>query len=373
MLKLPQHIINALKTNSTSLGDHPAFPPRGGDDFIFNIVLNSFKNICGDTNLSLEQIKELLDKCLTRAKSLERKHISKLEELCGEVVSDFFNIPEDSVIIDMDIVDNISFDDERMEPEKTEGFSFEDIAEMQSLTEEVYKRRMLNALIAGAALYYAQNMSPYLDKLFEINEDLPSLYKKILKYNNILTFFEEENIDPKENTDAGRVDVVVSSSQELPKIKAVGLIFPILVEETIKGILELAISHGLPEATEQASYIIGKSDFKVAELWDIRIGYALWMIILNQVEKSGYDLKEVGLNFFFMELSELSCEDFNSVLKEVFAGTKAGKQALEDICGKIENEKEKDAFNGFISSKKSDNEGHFFSPDELFINDAYIY
>lgn len=82
-------------------------------------------------------------------------------------------------------------------------------------------------------------------------------------------------------TDGGKVDVNLSSSDNIVSIKSQGILMPILLEETIKGILELAISHGLPKNSAKAQYIISKSDFKLAEMWDMRIGLPLWEHILG--------------------------------------------------------------------------------------------
>ena len=43
------------------------------------------------------------------------------------------------------------------------------IEDMNNLTNEIYKRRLLNALIIGAAAYYAENISFYTNELNHIN------------------------------------------------------------------------------------------------------------------------------------------------------------------------------------------------------------
>ena len=175
----------------------------------------------------------------------------------------------------------------------------------------------IKALVAGAAMYYTNNIGTYVRELFEIDSDLPSLYKKAIDYNNVLLFYEKDTFNDKQSTNGGKVDVTVSSNDMRPTIKAEGLLFPILVEEVIKGMLELAISHGLPKNSAKAKYVIGKSDFKLAELWDMRLGYSLWNLIEDEMTECGYDMLEVGLNFFLMELAEMDCETFNASMQEV--------------------------------------------------------
>ena len=99
--------------------------------------------------------------------------------------------------------------------------------------------------------------------------------------------------------------------------------------------LELAISHGLPKNSAKAKYVIGKSDFKLAELWDMRLGYSLWNLIEDEMTECGYDMLEVGLNFFLMELAEMACETFNASMQEVFARTKKGKRVLSETLNHL--------------------------------------
>ena len=373
-IKLPSHILNALKENKTSLGEHPSYPPEEEEKFIVNAVSRTFNNLVEkvDTTDS-EELKERLSKLLAECKKLERNNVQALEKLCSEIVTDFFDIPTDTLSITSNIVDRIDVSEERLVPEPTKDFSFDDIEDMNNLTSEVYKRRILNALVAGASMYYMNIIGDYIREVFEINSDLPSLYKKIIDYNNVLLYIEKDTFDKGKATDGGRVDVVVCSDQTYAKIKAQGLLFPILLEETIKGILELAISHGLPQNIEKAKYVIGKSDFKIAEVWDMRLGYALWCIIEEEADECGYDMEEVGVNYFLMELSEMGCDTFNKTLQEIFARTRKGKELLEDIFEHIMYNKEKDDFDDFIKTRNDStvqiNDDEYFSPEELITDD----
>jgi len=177
-------------------------------------------------------------------------------------------------------------------------------------------------------------------------------------------FFEKDKLKEDNNTlEAGKVDVTMNMPQNMVKIESEGIIFPILLEETIKGILELAIAHGLPENREKAEYVIKKSDFKLAELWDMRLGSVLWEIVANQIE----DLDVVEPNFILMTLAELPSEKFNDCLREIFGKTKRGERILKNIVSKIESEKDKDDFNDFMQHKNNGYqiEDGYFTSEEL--------
>lgn len=372
MLELPRHILKALENNQTSLGEHPSFPPEEEEKFAINAIANKFAELTDGIEIpDIEQLKSELGSLLAKCQKIESKCTSALEQLCTDIVTELFSIPEDTIQLEAKIVNEVNDDNQRLIPEKTTDFSFDSIKDMNYLSGEIYKRRMLNALVTGAAMYYADNISMYIKELFEIDSELPSLYKKIIRYNEILMFFEKEKLGNNGNSvEAGKVDVTMNMPQNMVKIEAQGIIFPILLEETIKGILELAIAHGLPKNREKAEYVIKKSDFKLAELWDMRLGSTLWDIIASQIN----EMDVVEPNFFLMTLSELPYEKFNDCLSEIFGKTKRGERILKNIIAKIMSEKDKDDFNDFIQSKNGEyqiDDGYFTSEELIADSDLH--
>lgn len=370
MMKLPSYIINALSDGKTSLGQHPSFPPEEEEKFTVGLVNNYFEQLTDDIDRTdVDTLKSELSKALTDCKKIEDKHIEDLEKLCADTVNELFNIPDDTLKIEMNIVNDIDARDERLVPEKTVDFTFDDIEDMNRLTDEVYKRRMLNALVAGSAMYFSENISLYVKGLFEIDSDLPSLYKKIFKLNNILLYIEKDSFNKEEMTDGGKVDVNISSPMNIVEIKSQGVLMPILLEETIKGILELAISHGLPKDSAKAQYVISKSDFKLAEMWDMRLGLPLWNLITQTLEEQGLGVDKVGANYLLMEIAKLGVEEFNYTLKEIFKQTRRGKQILSSIASSIIDRKDEDDFNEYMNSKNSETEvigdNEYYDPEEL--------
>ena len=169
MNKLPKHILEALKQNKTSLGQHPSYPPDEEDKFIIGLVAKTFDQLSEKIdNNDYGTLKRELGHILGECKKLESKNREALEELCANIINDLFQIPEDTVEMDIKIVDKIDTSSERLIPEKTTDFSFDDINDMNNLTDEIYKRRLLNALVAGAAMYYTNNIGTYVRELFEI-------------------------------------------------------------------------------------------------------------------------------------------------------------------------------------------------------------
>lgn len=370
MPNLPKQILNALFTNSTSLGDHPAFPPEDEEKFIVKAVSSVFNELANDIvgDFTEKSLKQELGRLVATAIKLEQKYHTQLEKLCVEVISKLLNIPENSITIDCKLVNEVNTDNERLIPEKNTDYKFDSISDINNITDEIYKRRMLNALVTGAAMYYASDVMYYISDVFKINDQLPSLYKRILQYNNILSFIEIPSLD-KEKC-GGKVDVVISSKTESPLIKSEAVLFPILIEETIKGILELAVSHGLPKERSKAEYVIKKADFRLAEVWDMKLGYTLWSIIEKQIAEMGFQTIDIGINFILMEIAEMDCEKFNEVLQEIFASTKRGSEYLYDIIDKINIGREKEEFDEYIKTMNTNNstDDTYFTAEELIMD-----
>ena len=365
MEKLPKHIINSLLKNNTSLGEHPAYPPEDEEKFIVHLLTKHYNELLEEVGTSdVELLKKELSKLLAQCLKCEQNCQDALEKLSGQVVCEVFNIPIDSVDIRTSLTTSIDTSKQRMFPEKTEDYSFDSIKDMNNLTDEIYKRRMLNCLISGAAMHYANDVSLYIQELFKINPELPLLYKKILVINNLLLYLETDKVnDDKTNTtEGGTVDVTLTSPDEMPIIDAKAIIFPILVEETIKGLLELSISQGLPDDKEKAKYVMQKADFKFAEVWDLRLGLPLVERILNQIDE------DVEPTFLFMELSKLNVSDFNEKLQEVFGGTKTGKEFINNLVNDINRKKRLDDFEDYIQVKNS----RFPIDDDIFTGDDIL-
>lgn len=371
-MNAPKNIIDIINSNKTSLGDNPAIPPELNEKFLVFLVNEHYNNIAEQFNhIDIKELSNELSKTITECRRYELQNRQALEQLCMELTNEIFGIPNGTIMIDMKLVDKVDTKQERLVPESTIDYSFDNIEDMNNLTNEIYKRRLLNALIIGAATYYAENISFYTNELNHIDPILPSLYEKILSINSLLLFHTKQYKDG-DRTDGGKVDVYLSNPETPVKIKAEGIMFPILLEETIKGLLELSISHGLPENREKAEYVTSKSDFKLAEIWDQRLGLPLWNRIVNIMENIGEDPLEVGLNFLFMEISKLKPSHFNAVMQEVFANTKAGHSIMKELSNKIHYEKERDEFDDYMLQQANDNQYPLndgdFSSDEL-IND----
>jgi hypothetical protein len=353
------------------LGDHPAFPPEEEDTFVGFIIKNQYNRIMehfDGQDLSIKYISIKLSDLTVECQKIELTNKEALENLCSNIITTIFDIPEDTIDIESKLVDKCDMSKYRMTPEATPDFSFEDIDEMKYLTDEIYKRKMVNSLIAGASMYYSSNIEYYIREIYKINPELIRLYTEITKYNMVMLYNQPDTIKSVERCDSGKVDLYIGNDNERIKIRAEGVIFPVLLEYTVRGILETASQQGLPSNRDKAEYILAKADYRLAENWDLRLGLPLWSILMSDIEKCGGNLDEIGSNFIIMEISRLQPEIFNNYLQNALKQTKKGLSMTKELIDTIQYNKEVDDFDNFVQSKNSKysiNDNAEYSPDEL--------
>ena len=355
-LKLPSYILDALRQHKTSLGDHPSYPPEDEEKFIVKAVSRKFTSIMeelGDHDLS--EVPSMLDKLTGICSRTEETDAGTLEDIARAVICNLFNVPDDTIELVLQLIPGVDVSSHRELPEPTDDFEFGDIEDMASLTDEVYKRRMLNALTYGAAMYYASDISLYGDEVKKINPKLVALYNdyNILAQAELYCKGNERKNELHEGYSDSNVDLYISGDKVAPKIVASGAVFPLLLMEGIKGILELAISHGLPDDLERTQYILKKADFSLADRWDKRIGLPLWELIMKMFKKINVDMSVIEPNFYLMAVSRMEPEMFNNYLQNVFMGTRKGAEMTAEICDKIMEKKDMDDFNDFIDMENN--------------------
>lgn len=368
MTKLPKNILTALRDCKTSLGDHPSFPPDDEEKFIIKLISNKFQAVIDECGISsTDEFKTEFANTIDNIRKLEQPNIGALTDLAYSVTTEIFSIPDDTVDIDVGIEENIDVTDHRETPEPTDDYEFDDIDDMKELTDEVYKRRMVNALVSGAGLYYMINTTSYLEKVSKINPELVPLYIKFMKLIQTDIYLKTAVTLKKEQHADSKVDVYMSGEENVPRIIARGVTFQYLLMECIKGVLELASSHGLPNERNKAEYVLKKSDFRLAERWDMRLGLPLWERIVAVCDKCGVDLVEIEPNFFIMTMASMKPELFNYYLQNVFAGTKKGLEMTKIIADKINTKKDEDDFNNYVDTRNSKVmiDDAYFRPEEL--------
>jgi hypothetical protein len=152
---------------------------------------------------------------------------------------------------------------------------------------------------------------------------------------------------------AGREDV--DRQTDPPTVKARAVNFPVLIHELIKGTLELVALHGRKrdeEGNEEDFTAIEDSeDTLEKEMWDLRLGPAIWDRIRQQMpEDILTDESKVEIqNYLLMAIFQLPAKKFLVLCKEIISGGDSGKRLLseltDNVVKKLNDQEIEDLFN----------------------------
>ncbi len=368
----PGDIADAVYKNKTSIGNNPALPNIFEKGYVEKLVEKRFKG-CVDELKKIGEIDDVPDtdmqtvlgKLVLKCQKLEESHRPELEKIVANYLIDLFGIPDDSIQMELSLVDDVDLSSSSIKLDPADGDEFieyEDVLDAESIKDEVYKRRLIDAISMGAGMKISSSIKDYMKEIYEINPTLIDLYRKILALNDYLLFTKEDiGMTEEDKHQFGTVEVVLGQVEESPKILAQGVIFPILLSEAVRGLMELFASHGLPQEFEKAQSVLSKSDYLKAEPWDMRIGPALWEIVSDSF---GNGVKTDLIPYLYKRISQLPVKKFNFFMREVLAKTRKGKRMMAKIAEKAQYEKEYSGFEDKMSK---------FSTDKNVIMDEYIH
>ena len=378
--KLPKFLLKGLKVNCFQ-GNNDALP---GDDeypYVYHLILDRFNEVTNELKVTyntldrndLNYLKSHLSDLFKQAKELENPIKSNLEKICVETLIELFEIPNDTVTLNCNIVDKVTPNHAiNLKPQSNSliKYEYEDTDDMDNLQKEVLKRRFIDAIIQGGSYLLSKCYHLFLSKIYDLDKRLPNIYDEIIAINDYLLFTENNKITDDNTFQASYVEVIIRDKNQSVVIDSQGLIFPFLLNESIRGLMELFASHGLPLDRKKANYVLKQADFLIAEPWDLRIGVNLYKELINQDE-----VKANLTPYFIKNLCELTVNDFNYSVKNILAKTKTGKAIFNEILDKSRNDKKNDDFQIKIYDKHSNDavitDGYYANNDldELLLDD----
>jgi len=354
-----------LLNQKHSLGKHPIFPE--GDESLFEekimgdrfmeVVKRYKRNHDVDFIDNENVIKELMP-MVSETISLEKDHKKKLEKLAEKMIREEYDMDKDVVEIIAELTTDINLEGTQKNAKPiTVEMEFKNHDEMVSANEEVYKRRFLNAMTQGAAKKVNHMYHMVDDELSDIDPKLPNKYAKLMSAADYI-YYVIPAMD--EGVTGGMVRVEFPTAEN-PKavIHAQAMVFPVLLHELVKGVMEILSAHGLPKNKKIGKFVINKADFLAAEPWDMRLGPGLWTRFTNMIEPDDFHLK----HHIYSDLAALPVKEFNYKMKEIIANTKEGKKIIFEIVRGIKEDLKNDEFNQAMSEIASKNENQFEDTD----------
>ena len=371
--RMSPDIEGKLRSQEHPLGKHQAFPdvdkngiPDNFEELIasqrFQDVVQKVKDATGVENIDPQtfmSLQPMLMQAAQRVLQIESQNKEALENLAVELVVGEMGIPDGDLQFDAKLEKpNMSGMQKQPKKKKKEpefpNFELEDEAakRLQKLDLEKQKRRFINSLIQGSAkkahyMYHLVN-----EKLNEINPDLIGLYSIVMSVNDLMYWVMP---DMEGMISGGGAEQAMAGKEELdletnpPTIRAKGLMFPILVHELYKGVMEYVSAHGLPSDPDMAQDVIGSEDTLPAEIWDLRLGPVIWEKFLEVYPDDFFDIDEQKRikNYFYFKFVSLEAQEFLSLAKEILSGSQTGKdqvkKMIDDIVTQLKGEDYEDA------------------------------
>ena len=366
-----------LRSQEHPLGGHQAFPdvdkdgiPDNFEELIasqrFQDVVQKVKDATGVENIdpqTLMSLQPMLMQAAQRVMEIESQNKQALETLAVDLVVNEMGIPEGDLQFDAKLekpnTEGMQTKPQEKKKKKKKelefpNFEMEDEAakRLQKLDLEKQKRRFINSLIQGSSKKAHYMYHLIREKLDEIDPDLVGLYSIVMSVNDLLYWVMP---DMEGMIGGGGAEQAMAGKEELdlktdpPTIKAKGLMFPILVHELYKGVMEYVSAHGLPSDPDMAEEVIGMEDTLPAEVWDLRLGPIIWEKFLEVYPDNFFDIDEQKRikNYFYYKFVKLEAEEFLTLAKEILSGTQKGKdtvkQMIDDIVNQLKDEDWEDA------------------------------
>jgi hypothetical protein len=305
---------------------------------------------------SIGQLSQMMMNAHNAIVQTEREHRGQLEQLAIELVMKEMGIPEGSVqfdakIVGMGEVDMSEFNRDEQNQENPEEVETEEeefgveqnlMQDLETLDLERAKRRLINSMVQGSSKkgHYMYQLVPQKIQQITGSQELINQYGVLMSINDTLYWqLSDETMQMMmggANGAAGGSEEVERDT-EPPTIKARAINFPILVHELIKGMMELFSHQGEPEDKDLFQQVMQHEDTLEKEMWDLRLGPAIWDRIRNQFpEDILTDENKVEIqNYLLVEIFKLPARRFLTLMKEVISGSETGKRLLQQIVNAI--------------------------------------
>lgn len=363
MLALPAHLVEDLDANKAPF-DSKEYDIKKLAAIRFNEVTKEFTDDI--TQYSDAQITNKLNKLVTACIEKERNIRPQLEKICLNALIEAFKIPDDGISIDAELCDEISNSTQfHITPDTDENYEYDSVSDMKNEDSEVTKRKIIDAVIVGGAMRMAEIVKKKVfEKVFELDEELPHLYSRIVKINDFLIFTKKFVIKDGSHKQGGYVEVRIGNDITPTTITAKAVIFPILLIEAIRGCMEVWAAHGLPDDRRTAMATLNRADVLEDEPWYNRLGPVIWDRICDTTDFERLKYMPMFIN----KLASCNTDGFIEFFGEIVAGTKVGKATAANIMDVATHDEDYSSFEYDLKQKQTDKgviEDGYFTEEEL--------
>lgn len=285
-------------------------------------------------------------------KRFEAAHIPELEQMAVNLVLDFPEFEGVRQLVEsghlklkahlVEQVDPGDMQNQPQEPDEEEQIEL-GVAEIaQELDVEKEKRRFVNMLIQGAAINKNHAYHLVADRLNELNPRLLPSYAVLMSVADWMYWaIPDEALGAMsgQGEDAAGVARFYIDEDGVPVIDAQAKVFPVLIQEIVKGMWEFVTWRAQQEEgadPDTQAHVYGQVDTLQNEPWDIMMGAPVWRQILRIV---GGDNQKY-LRFVYHELMRLPTQEWHRIMNAILRGDPEGRDYIQNLIQQIKAEQE---------------------------------
>ena len=305
----------------------------------------------GTGEQNMHTLNSTMSQCQREVQRIESQHAEALAALAVQLVMKELGIQEGDINYEatIDIPNAEGFKNSppgEMEPEEVE-LEKELVDELDDFTLERAKRRMINAMMQGASTkghFMYHYVREGLNQITGQADRLIPMYGALMSAADAMLW---QGSNRGLGVGGGSGTPMVAGKERAypnenpPRVVATAINFPILVHELIKGTYEvISALHGQPKDKDLARRVMDKEDSKNKEIWDFRLGPAIWDMLQGSFpEETITDEDKTGIQLImFQHIVSKPAKEFLVFMREVLSNSDTGKRLMKSLYDMINGE-----------------------------------